>query len=112
MREKIDIKHLSKVLLCCRKTGKHIVAKGYNHILNLTYNNALPNFEMQSQAFKSWCEKYPTIEEADRHIEELERNVRKEFFDDFISNNNKHNMRFVIEKVKTKEELKVNSMEL
>jgi hypothetical protein len=104
MRTKLDIKTLEKILLCCTKTGKHTVVKGYNHIMNMTFNQAVANFEMQSDAFKEWCKKYPTIEQGDKHIEELERSVKEEFFGDFINNNNKYNHKFKIEKVKFKDQ--------
>jgi hypothetical protein len=72
--------------------------------LALLFNTALANWEMKgSQEWKKYCEKYPTMQEYDMHLDKLEELERKEFFSNLVENNNKYNVLYQIVKVKETE---------
>lgn len=71
----------------------------------LLFYTALANWEMKgSKCWQEYCEKYPEPKQYDKHLEDLEKKERQEFFGNLIENNNNYNVLYKIIKVEGKEQ--------
>ena len=71
----------------------------------LLFYTALANWEMNgSKCWKEYCEKYTDTKSYDKHLEDLERKERQEFYSNLVENNNTYNMQYKIIKVEEKEQ--------
>ena len=76
--------------------------------LALLFYTAMAKWETQgSKCWAEYCKKYTDIKSYDKHLEELERQERKEFFENFVENNNKYNVQYQIIRVENREQERV-----
>lgn len=79
--------------------------------LSLLFYSALANWEMNgSKCWQEYCKKYPLAKDYDKHLEDLEIRERKEFFENFVENNNKYNTIYKIIAIKEQEQAKELSL--
>lgn len=84
---------MKKYVIENQKTGEKMTIKENNRNgLALLFYTALANWETKgSKSWQDYCKKYPTIEQYDKHLDNLEIAERKEFYSNLVENNNKYN---------------------
>lgn len=97
---------MKKFIIQNQKTGeKMTVGEKNRNGLAMLFYTALANWETQGcECWKKYCEKYKTIEQYDKHLDNLEIEERKEFFANLVENNNKYNNTWKIIQVVKEEE--------
>ena len=91
-------------ILDTRRKVEFKASENNRGIMNMLFTTALSNWETKgSECWLKYCEKYPTIEQYDKHLDNLEKDERKEFFSNLLENNNEFNPFYKIVRVEEQE---------
>ena len=91
-------------ILDTRRKVEFKASENNRGIMNMLFTTELSNWETKgSECWLKYCEKYPTIEQYDRHLDNLEKDERKEFFSNLLENNNEFNPFYKIVRVEEQE---------
>lgn len=100
---------MKKFIIQNQKTGeKMTVGEKNRNGLAMLFYTALANWEIKGcECWEKYCEKYKTVEEYDKHLDNLEKEERKEFFANLLENNNKYNNTWKIIQIVKEEEKEI-----